>query len=112
MPLEGSTPLNKPPIDLHTIWAKNKLAFLPHVTLFCKFAFDILEASFLNFDQRHIFSYIFSQNFLLGAGEQRPLCFQPVKTAFFRFRPRIDFKSLFSIWNQESPFLVVLNINN
>ena len=112
MPFEGGTPLNKPPIDLHTIWTKNKLLFLPHVTLFWKFPFDILEASFLNFDKKYIFSYIFRFIFPLRAGEQRPLCFQPVKTVFFWFRPRIDFKSLFSIRNQESPFLVVLNIDH
>ena len=106
MPFEGGTPLNKPPIDLHTIWTKNKLLFLPHVTLFWKFPFDILEASFLNFDKKYIFSYIFRFIFPLRVGEQRHSYVYNEKTASYHFRPRMNSSSPFPYGIKNHCFLL------
>ena len=88
MLFEGGTPLNNPPIEIHTNSSMFALIFWPHVTIFCIFWLHECQKWILEFNLKSLFWCQSRQIFEVRAIEQRHHEFQLIHMPPHQFWPR------------------------
>ena len=88
MLFEGGTPLNNPPIEIHTNSSMFALRFWPHVTIFCTFWLHECLKWRLEFNSKSLFWCQSRQTFEVRAIEQRHHEFQLIHMPPHQFWPR------------------------
>ena len=88
MLFEGGTPLNNPPIEIHTNSSMFALIFWPHVTIFCILWLHECLKWILEFNSKSLFWCQSRQIFEVRAIEQRHHEFELIHMPLHQFWPR------------------------